>query len=540
LIGTIGMVLVKQDGNGGVAAVAGWLAMAMAGLVFGGLIYRGGLVSMLIAAAIDAGFGIVLITLDDDTLRRLLKILPPSDVAAIGDALYTAGFVIIGVGACCLIALPQGVRYARWFRDAAASRTAMSTARGFPPPPVPVRSSAYVIPAEDHPASRRRLYIALGGLAIGVGAGIGVLVSSSKSSEPAPAPRAGSAAAGKGAGSGVAASTGSGSGSARTPPPPIATLPPVTPQAEHGGTVAAGARPGAPGARSEGSGSTKPSPRRSLGSIGDLMLAQHAAIGKADPRALAALLAAGAFGFGVNASEIADGRDAVSAQIAHDLGTPPAAGFTVESKALAIGEDRGHAWIAEQLEVGDRGHEPRSFAITELAALIDGSWQIVALHWAVPVDDATAERLAVGSRLPPPRAITNRQAGSGELDQAVRAAFADRTAFADAFSERIEAFNYGSGGERGHGGTAIRRIFSRLKAKLRIRDGVQVVAGGAWDPGQKSEPRIGWAALNVDYTSRTRAGTDVTQAFRVLAVLVKEARGWKIVQTQWSNGGPAR
>jgi hypothetical protein len=38
----------------------------MAGLVFGGLIYRGGLVSMLIAAAIDGGFGLPLATPDHE------------------------------------------------------------------------------------------------------------------------------------------------------------------------------------------------------------------------------------------------------------------------------------------------------------------------------------------------------------------------------------------------------------------------------------------------------------------------------------------
>jgi hypothetical protein len=32
----------------------------------------------------------------------------------------------------------------------------------------------------------------------------------------------------------------------------------------------------------------------------------------------------------------------------------------------------------------------------------------------------------------------------------------------------------------------------------------------------------------------------VTQTFRVLAILIKDGRGWKIVQTQWSNGGPIR
>jgi len=36
------------------------------------------------------------------------------------------------------------------------------------------------------------------------------------------------------------------------------------------------------------------------------------------------------------------------------------------------------------------------------------------------------------------------------------------------------------------------------------------------------------------------AATDVTQTFRVLAIMLKEGADWKIVQTQWSNGGPVR
>src|SRR5690349_3119830 len=42
LIGTIAVVLVQQTRIGGVAPVAAWLIAAMAGLVFGALIYRGG------------------------------------------------------------------------------------------------------------------------------------------------------------------------------------------------------------------------------------------------------------------------------------------------------------------------------------------------------------------------------------------------------------------------------------------------------------------------------------------------------------------
>jgi hypothetical protein len=36
----------------------------------------------------------------------------------------------------------------------------------------------------------------------------------------------------------------------------------------------------------------------------------------------------------------------------------------------------------------------------------------------------------------------------------------------------------------------------------------------------------------------TLEGSDVTQTFRVLAVLVREREGWRIVLAQWSNAGP--
>jgi ketosteroid isomerase-like protein len=61
-----------------------------------------------------------------------------------------------------------------------------------------------------------------------------------------------------------------------------------------------------------------------------------------------------------------------------------------------------------------------------------------------------------------------------------------------------------------------------------------------WDPAQKGAPYIAYAIANVDFTTKTRAATDLTQTFRVLAVLLKEGSEWKIVQTQWSHGGPIR
>jgi SnoaL-like protein len=535
LIGTIGLVLVQQNKAGSLGSVGGWLATAMAGLVFGGLIYRGGLVSMLIAAVIDAGFGVLLVTFEYESLHELLKILPASDVGTIADGLNVAGYVMIGAGAMCLVAVPQGIAFARWFRHAAVARSTLSTSRGFPPPPVPARTSAYIIPAEDAPASRRRLYMVLGGFAIGIGAGIGVLVSSSRSATSPASSKPGAAVTGTVTGSG------SGSGSTKSAPGTGSghLTQVITPKIEARVPSDAGmdepAPPGDARPPAIGGGVTiKPA-----GTVQELIAARRAAAGKVDVKALAGLLAPTVFGFGVDAGEVAEGRDAVAAQLAHDLaGDPAADGFTVTSKALSIGQERNHAWIAEELEVAAAGHEPRRFAITELAAAVDGTWMIVALHWATPVSDAIAQRLAIMKTIPVPQPIADRHDGSAELDKAVRAAFASRAAFAEARSERPDAFNYGSGGERAHGGTGIKRIFGKLKAQIRLHDGARVAAGSVWDPAQKTAPWIGWAAVNVDFTAKTRAATDITQTFRVLAIMLKEGSDWKIVQTQWSNGGP--
>ncbi|HET9620886.1 MAG TPA: nuclear transport factor 2 family protein, partial [Kofleriaceae bacterium] len=276
--------------------------------------------------------------------------------------------------------------------------------------------------------------------------------------------------------------------------------------------------------------------------VASLLTAEHAALARADGQALAALRTAGAFGFGLDADEVGDGRDAVVGQILRDLGDPPAGGFTVTAHNTAVGEERGHAWIAEELELGGADREPRTLLVSALAAVVGGKWQFVAEHWAVAVADATAERLAILKTLPTPQPIADRGDGPGaaELDRAVRAAFETKAAFADARSERPDAFNFGSGGERAHGGAAIKKIFTRIKAQIRLHDGARVVAGGQWDPAQQAAPWIGWAAVNVDFTARTRAATDVTQTFRVLAIAIKEGSDWKLVQTQWSNGGPIR
>lgn len=519
LLGTIAFVLVQQHGTGGAGLVVLWAAGALVGLVFGGLMGRGGLTSLVLCAALDATFGIVLLAIEYDALRAILTVLPESDVAAIADVVTAIGAAQLVAFGLCLIAIPQALRYTRWMHAETEPRLASSTARGFPPPPISAAyGSVWQLPivAPEESRSRRRLYFALAGFAIGFGAGIGVLVSSSSSS-PAPArPSGGGSAASVRPELGSAG--GSSSGSAPTP-----DLDPGSGTGSAGASVAVttSAAPPAP--------------------ISALIEAQRAALAQGDLAALAGMLAPNAFGFGVDADEVGEGRAALEAQLRRDLGELVTGGATVKLRFSNAGEARDHAWIALELEISARGRGARRFAVTQLAAWIDGAWTIVAWHWAAPVSDRIAERVAVLGTKPSPRAIPDARTGPKELEAAVRAAFGSRRAFAAARSEHPDGFNFGSGpGERILGGAAVRRVFGRLRAELRLHDGVHVVAGGAWDPAQKDAPAIAFAAANVDFTTRTRAATRLTHTFRVLAILLLEDGAWKIVQTQWSHGGPIR
>jgi len=651
LLGTIAIVLVQQNKSGGTGLVVAWAVGAMAGLVFGGLMARGGLFSVLAGAALVGTFGTVLLVIDYDALRSILRLLPESDVEMIADVLVGAAIVMVSTAALCLASIPQALRYGRALREAEAEAeqagssasfaqampravvtvppgpgastgelvqrysvpslrpasggsfgqpasgpvgstrpgvpavraagdsgaqtkpsapvvnlpgppgpygapgygdpyqppahggpagpgdyvdplqphipTAASTARGWAPSPARTTTTLILRPKAEETRSRRRVYFILGGLAVGVGAGVGVMVSSTASKAPV-AETSGSGSSGSG--SARSAATGSAAATATTPtrsPGPTPTPGPGSGSAEQG-SAAGSAGSAAPAV------ATPDVPIRSF------LAAQRDAIAKADAHGLVEHVAPTAFAFGINAEDVAEGRVAIEAMLAKNLGDAPPDGFTVTSKYLQVGEAQNHAWIAEELELAG-GDGPRRIAITQLAAFLDGKWTTVALHWGEPVPDAVAERRAILGNMPRPGIVPNKADGGGDLDKVVRAAFASRTAFVDARSERDDAFNFGSGpGERSTGGAAIKRLFARLRSELKLAGGARVVAGSTWDPAQRDAPWIGFAAFNADYTYKSRAATDLTQTFRVLAILIREGEGWTIVQTQFSNGGPVR
>lgn len=555
LLGTIAFVLVQQNKSGGAGYVIAWGVAALVGLVFGGLIGRGGMISLLGCTLLDAGFGIVLLALDNAVLKGLVRVLPASDVAMIASILVGAGVVMVAVAVLCLAAIPQSLRYAHWLRaqievearDAERASqpqvrpsqmtyTLSSQHSGFQAPPSPSALAALVpssastakgwaphtakisvwhMPAAspEERRSRRRLYFALAGFAIGFGAGIGVLVSSTQKKP-----------VGRRADKVVVAAT------QKHVEPTNGTKPGVVEQASSAVDAGAGVGPVGEGGAKE---DIKP--------VQALVQAQRVAIANADLKALASTLAISALGFGVDADELAEGRDALITQVERDLGELPANGFSVESKFSAIGEQGNHAWIALELEVSAPGASPRRFAITELAAVLDNQWQVVAWHWAIPVSDATAERLAILGTLPKPVPVPNLSTAPKDIEAAVKTAFSSREAFAAARSEHVDGFNFGSApNERIVGGARVKKVFSGLRAQIKLHDGLRIVSGEVWDPAQKTAPTVAYAVANVDFTTRTRAATELTQTFRVLAILIKEHADWKIVQTQWSHGGPIR
>jgi ketosteroid isomerase-like protein len=246
----------------------------------------------------------------------------------------------------------------------------------------------------------------------------------------------------------------------------------------------------------------------------DFITLFHGALGAGDT---GALLDPQVFGFGIEAHEVAEGRAAVAAMLAHDVGGKA----EVTAKLHQVGRDGDLAWIAEELHAGGK-----SFVVSYVAGLSGGAWTIAAIHVAEAMPNDTAYKLARDGDLAVPDAIPG-QHDESALALAMKTAFASKSSFVDARSTRADAFNFGSApGEHILGGDAIRKVFGRIRATVHLHDAVRVGAVGAHG---------GWGAANVDFTDADRDGADVTQTFRVLAAWVQEDAGWRIVQTQFSN-----
>lgn len=476
-----------ETGTGGVIAT---IVAALAAIVCGTLVWRGRLVPLALAAGLDVGFGIGL-PRGNSAIGSMLRILPAEDMGTAETLVMVATVVMFIAAALCVIAVPQALELRQWARDSQLQPGASThgTEMGFEDP---VRRSAQTLPGLGPAKLVPTQVIRIDGqrkgkpaIIIGVAVtliAIGIIVIS--------------ATVGDKAEDTAVAAMGSASGSvnAGAASVPMTKVAEVEPAGSAAPVVDAALAPPA---------------------LDDFVARFHDALTKPDD--LVALFDAGAFAFGADAHDVAEGRDAVIAQLREDIGEVD----KVSVKYAHVGHDGDVGWIAEELKVGGA-----TFVVTAVTALHDNAWTIAALHWAAAMPNATAYRLAREGELSIPDAIPDTHDDS-ELAAAMRTAFTSKPSFVAARSTRPEAFNFGSApGERLKGGEAIRRIFGRIDATLRLHDAVKV---------EKLGERGGWGVANVDFTDQDKDGTEITQTFRVLVALVKEDAGWRIVLSHFSN-----
>lgn len=511
LIGAVCLVLalasipVVADLGIGMSSVIASIVAAVAAIVCGTLVWRGRLIPLALAAGLDVGFGIAL-PRGGSALTALLHIVP-ADEAATAESLITAAALVMFVAAIlCVLAVPSALALRKWARDAIAESGLAHEPASVMPPPVdesaptkerprlgePYQPSpgttlrgfgpsklipTQVIHVGPPPRGKPALVIGVAITLIAIGI---IVITAATSSKPD-------------------LSAGLERGSAAEVTSVIA-----------GSAAASDA--GTPDAGAAEAIDAEPPP------VGELVARFHEALRTRSPADLALVFDRRAFAIGVDANDLAEGRDSVIAQLRDDIGEAPA---EVTVKFSHTGQEGDVAWLAEELGVG-----ARTFAITAVLGLRDGAWTIAALHWAEAMPNPTAYKLARAGDLAVPDVIPNTQDAS-PLAQAMRAAFASKSSFLAARSMRADAFNFGSAPrERLVGGAAIEKVFRRIPATIRLHDAVKVGALGE---------RGGWGVANVDFTDADKDGTEVTQTFRVLAAWLQEDAGWRIVLTQWSN-----
>ncbi|NVB77120.1 MAG: SnoaL-like domain-containing protein, partial [Kofleriaceae bacterium] len=494
LIGTACLILalaslpVAHDLKTGTGGVIASIVASLAAIVCGTLVWRGRLVPLALAAGLDVGFGIGL-PRGNSAIGSMLRILPAEDMGTAETLVMVAAVVMFIAATLCVIAVPQALKLRQWARDSQLQPGASTHGTGMAFED-PVRRSAQTLPGLGPAKLVPTQVIRIDGqrkgkpaIIIGVAVtliAIGIIVITATVGD-------------KAEDKAIAATGSATAGSASVAMTKVAD------------------------SEVEPAGSAVPVVDAALAppTLDDFVARFHDALTRPDD--LAALFDAGAFAFGADAHDVAEGRDAVIAQLREDIGEPD----KVTVKFAHVGQDGDVGWIAEELKVGGS-----TFVITAVTALRDNAWTIAALHWAAPMPNATAYRLAREGELSIPDAIPDTHDES-ELAAAMRTAFASKPSFVAARSTRPEAFNFGSApGERLKGGEAIQKIFGRINATLRLHDAVKVGMIGA---------RGGWGVANVDFTDQDKDGTEITQTFRVIAAWVNEDAGWRIVVTQFSN-----
>ncbi len=217
------------------------------------------------------------------------------------------------------------------------------------------------------------------------------------------------------------------------------------------------------------------------------------------------LFAPTAFAIGRGAMEVGVGADHAAAFAAHDFDGKD----RYEGVIRSLRGVRGHVmWDTARMRFARGGY----VYVSQLVVEDNGAYQVRAWSAASEVADKA-------KRVPVPAPIADVH-GDPELEAVARRVFGSRTAWIAAMSERDDAFSIGNTTDDEWTGPAGKVTFKKFRGAFKVRDGIHV---------EKVTDDVGFAAANIDLLG---------MSFRVLAVFVKEASGWTIIQSHWSLAAP--
>jgi ketosteroid isomerase-like protein len=270
--------------------------------------------------------------------------------------------------------------------------------------------------------------------------------------------------------------------------------------------------------------------------------AMDALISAADIPGFARQLAENVFWFGSAATEALVGRAAVEADLQAVFGPAIQGGATIgaasANRLLGVAPDGRGAWVAEELTVTVTAGEevtPIPYRVTSVLAEDGGSWTVVAQAWSIGMTNEEAFGAAAQGALPPLAAVAaSIGAGAQALVDVLQAGCADPQAWLASWTERPDAFSFGSAPEEKlAGGTAIRDVFGSQITGFQMSMTVVGDVHAALVPSGT----LGFVAANFD-AGFTIEGNRLTQPYRGLLVYLQEDGGWRLVQSHFSNGLP--
>jgi hypothetical protein len=155
------------------------------------------------------------------------------------------------------------------------------------------------------------------------------------------------------------------------------------------------------------------------------------------------------------------------------------------------------AWLWDQLEVGAvPGDPPVAVRLTAVLEATEGSWQLTAAHWSVPIPNDTAKALLKQGRLAPGMALADRlEPGADRLAEALETALGNIASLPGLYSMGSDQVTIGSAREEVILGPAARPAWQEF-----VGFGPTFARRGGIRGGLTRDASFGWLATHLDIT----------------------------------------